>query len=655
MSYPPFLDDDVEEEECGRSRWPSMSMRAKYGLVACVFLAFVIGSVPRTTSPLISYWSIPSPSGLTTGDLAALLVGACAVALAIDTILRPNRRIMAILIIATILVSSAYLLFSTRKTPVKLAEEEKNEPPPVSPEHKNPQTPQHDPTEIEMGRVWILADGNIIPDSVGPYTHYPPMWQDLDNGYWLYDDMLYYDLLVEADNIVIDGEGFSAKGRITLSHVTNVTLRNLNARGGISLAGVDNCVIVNNTISCSGSGISSYQADNCVIMNNVISQNHDGVYLEDVKNCVLVNNKVSDNLHYGICIDVWDIFDAWNGVQGFDNIVSGNIVSNNTFGIRYAGSDSVLAENTVKNNDYGIITYGFNLTLVENEVNNNTESEINQTEVEESIVTISREINQLYLDCEEIIATAEQQGVCTEKIRQCYSKIRDGWGWRVDLVKAKKVLDAIAWWGTNIELFISAEKALVSIKETDIHPVVLSWVENSQVRAYDSISAGDIKGAERELGAILDERKIELSSLIQKVLSAITEAEKRNKHPAIIAGMEKNFQYALSSLGQGYIERAKVYLNSILYTNQHYYEMEDLFQIAFRCISKAEKRNKHPAIIAGMKNNYEYACSSFGLGDFQRAEVYLNSILYTAGQYFGFDILELTFSSFHEVLTQIDR
>ena len=106
---------DLEEETYGGTRWPTLSMRAKYAIAAGVYLAFLLWTVPRTTTPLISQWSPASPTGITAGDLAALLVGVSAVALAIDTLIRPSRRMLAIILLVVVLTASAILISSTQK------------------------------------------------------------------------------------------------------------------------------------------------------------------------------------------------------------------------------------------------------------------------------------------------------------------------------------------------------------------------------------------------------------------------------------------------------------------------------------------------------------------------------------------------------------
>jgi hypothetical protein len=58
------------------------------------------------------------------------------------------------------------------------------------------------------------------------------------------------------------------------------------------------------------------------------------------------------------------------------------------------------------------------------------------------------------------------------------------------------------------------------------------------------------------------------------------------------------------------------------------------FEAAYTAIAKADEMGTLPNIVNGMKHNYKFAFS-YVVDDYQRAQVYLNSILYTAKKYFG--------------------
>jgi len=175
------------------------------------------------------------------------------------------------------------------------------------------------------GTIYIRADGSVEgTDKI----------QRDGNTYTFVDD-INDSIVVERDNIVIDGAGYALQGTgaykskgIDLTSRTNVTIRNIqiiNFYYGIYLGSSSN----NNTISG----------------NNIIANNYDGVELYSSSN----------------------------------NTISGNSITANFYGVRlYSSSHNTLSKNNVTaitaNDFYGIYLYeSSNNTLIENNITNNSE------------------------------------------------------------------------------------------------------------------------------------------------------------------------------------------------------------------------------------------------------------------------------------------
>jgi parallel beta-helix repeat protein len=210
------------------------------------------------------------------------------------------------------------------------------------------------------GTVYIRADGSvegtdkIISD---------------DNVTYTFVDNLNATIVVERDNIIIDGEGFTLQGGISLYDRRNVTVQYMEIEGGmlptldgIELANSSWCSILNNHLksgitvygpsnknsiennvlneaaiiilsshntfvhnntvidyrgSLGGIAIYDYSSDNMVINNTVI--NSGGIQVVSSWNNTLIGNKAL-NSYGGIGI-------AWS----YDNYLSNNVMTNNTW------------------------------------------------------------------------------------------------------------------------------------------------------------------------------------------------------------------------------------------------------------------------------------------------------------------------------------
>jgi nitrous oxidase accessory protein NosD len=152
-----------------------------------------------------------------------------------------------------------------------------------------------------QGNIAIKSDGSISP-STAPI-------QQTSNTYTLEND-IQGDVVIEANNIILDGKGHNLIGQIFLVQIANVTVKNfiitetgkqlLGPTVGILLNDTSNSLIINNTIT----GIASVQAWNWAPYagisvfrgnSNTISQNNLDFNLEGLLFIYTTNNLVKEN------------------------------------------------------------------------------------------------------------------------------------------------------------------------------------------------------------------------------------------------------------------------------------------------------------------------------------------------------------------------
>ena len=213
------------------------------------------------------------------------------------------------------------------------------------------------------GTIYIRADGSI--------------WgttdiMTVDNVTYTFTANINDSIVVERNNITIDGAGYTVQGTgsgtgIDLSYRNNVTLKNVevtNFNNGIYLLYSTNNTVTGNTASNGIDGISLYSSSNNTLAgNNVSSNNYDGIYLGQSSNNNIIGNTASND-ESGIHLS-----DSTN------NTVTGNTVSSNGYEGIYivTSSNNTVTGNTASNNSYGIFLYhSSNNTLFHNNLINNT-------------------------------------------------------------------------------------------------------------------------------------------------------------------------------------------------------------------------------------------------------------------------------------------
>jgi parallel beta-helix repeat protein len=229
-----------------------------------------------------------------------------------------------------------------------------------------------------IGTIYIRADGSIDPPTAPIYT--------TDNiTYTMTGNITYDGIVVERDNIVVDGAGYSLEGMgsgdgIYLFQRSNVTIKNMEIRAfsyGIWAAHIYACTISRNNIrNNQQDGIRLHSSSNGYLSGNTIMNNTDGIWCWSGcdYNCISGNNITANKL-LGIFIWRWCKNNTIHGnhvtVNGWEqsgggialdsysdpssyNIVCGNHVANNPFGVLCDEYYDTISENYIVCNEYGL-------------------------------------------------------------------------------------------------------------------------------------------------------------------------------------------------------------------------------------------------------------------------------------------------------------
>lgn len=175
----------------------------------------------------------------------------------------------------------------------------------------------------------IRADGSIDPSTA-------PIRRNAD-VYTLTDNIGSSDhgIMIERDNIVVDGAGFSVHGPgfgfgMVMPGVNNVTIRNMNVKSFLY-------------------GIVLIYGNNNTLTSNIASHNKIGIYIDYYStNNSLSSNDASNNLDFGIYLD-----------SSGSNMLVDNTISNSGSGIGLWHSKyNTLARNTLSRNGNGVYIFG---------------------------------------------------------------------------------------------------------------------------------------------------------------------------------------------------------------------------------------------------------------------------------------------------------
>jgi parallel beta-helix repeat protein len=198
--------------------------------------------------------------------------------------------------------------------------------------------------------IYIRADGNVDPPN-------EPILRNED--LYIFNGNIYDAIIVERDNIIIDGNGYTLQGSgpgtgICLSGRKNVTIQNTTINNfdyGITLGGLDcsssyNNINGNNITANNFDGVYlDYSSNYNIISENIIAENNNGIYLYCSSNNKITRNNIISNDYEGISLSYSSSY----------NSISGNNIANSWYGITLErSSNNIIYHNNFLYNTYQI-------------------------------------------------------------------------------------------------------------------------------------------------------------------------------------------------------------------------------------------------------------------------------------------------------------
>jgi len=200
--------------------------------------------------------------------------------------------------------------------------------------------------KAEGGTIYIRADGSVDPPTANITS--------IDNVTYTFIGNIYDEIVVERDNIMIDGAGYTLHGAgtergISLYGRSNVTIKSLEIKAfpiGIYLEGSTNNTLFGNNIANNVWGINLWGSSKNVISRSNVANNRYGIWLfESSNNNTISGNNVTASSHCGLQL-----------IESSSNIISGNNFENNTEGIAIGYSlSNIVSKNNITNNGNGIV------------------------------------------------------------------------------------------------------------------------------------------------------------------------------------------------------------------------------------------------------------------------------------------------------------
>ncbi len=249
------------------------------------------------------------------------------------------------------------------------------------------------PLKIERinasGTVYIRADGSVQPATAPIST--------TDNASYFFTADIHDSVIVERDNIIIDGGGYMVNGTsgifdygIDMSGRNNITLRNVGITDfttSINLESAYHCTITDSNLTDDNGVIMRYSYYNNIIGNNIECQ-YVIVSLRDSNyNNVSMNRMIGTENSTGISLSNSDGnllheneivncgFESVKVYLSSDNVISNNVISNSmSIGVDLESSSHILIiENTIMNSGYAgiLIDYGQYNSIISNNITEN--------------------------------------------------------------------------------------------------------------------------------------------------------------------------------------------------------------------------------------------------------------------------------------------
>lgn len=197
------------------------------------------------------------------------------------------------------------------------------------------------PVKADESTIYINADGSVSPSTA--------LISTFDNVTYMFTGNINESIVVQRNNIVINGAGCTIRGSATgtgidLESVNNVTIENTSISGfssGIWLNSSPNNTLSNNSITGNGLyGIYLHISSNETIFDNTVDGNNVGIYLFNSSNNALLSNTVAGN-YKGIVLDV----------SSNNTIRDNDVYENPACGITlYSSSFNVVSDNSLLGN-----------------------------------------------------------------------------------------------------------------------------------------------------------------------------------------------------------------------------------------------------------------------------------------------------------------
>jgi parallel beta-helix repeat protein len=198
------------------------------------------------------------------------------------------------------------------------------------------------------GTIYIRADGTVEGTDM-----------ILRGGdVYTFTDDIFGSIVVEKDNIVVDGAGYILQGTgigtgINLTGRTNVTVKNMEINNffyGIYLNSSLSNSLSSNNVKANVYGIYlSASSNNSILGCSITESGSSGVWFRCSSNNDINGNRITGNGQDGI----------WLSCSSDDNRVSGNIVEANVYGIRIDDySNNMLRNNELRDNGCNLGVFG---------------------------------------------------------------------------------------------------------------------------------------------------------------------------------------------------------------------------------------------------------------------------------------------------------
>gem|GEM_PF-2854063 len=218
------------------------------------------------------------------------------------------------------------------------------------------------------GTIYIRADGSVDPPTA-------PIQRDGD--IYTFTDNVYDSIVVEKDNIVVDGAGYTLQGDV-LSPSFNWIYGTI----GFRLDGIDGVTIKRTNIKRWDMGIRLYQSSSINIYENIMVNVYTGAFLYQSPFNAIVSNTVTDAGYFGIeLIESSNNEICDNDIQNCTYMVGGINAANGIF-LQDSCNNNIISGNNLSSNGKGLTIQGdsHNNIVFGNHIENNEEAGVDVSE-----------------------------------------------------------------------------------------------------------------------------------------------------------------------------------------------------------------------------------------------------------------------------------